>query len=160
MTIFPLEMAQNCLKSLNYFGIFERIFWVFSKAKLSKFSILDHFQWKNGHNSIQQSWITIKNATFDISKKILVPVHLHPKTDKWDYLRSPIMKRKQGDSVFVVVVYVCLRRKEEAIILATILPNFVRGHSETTLRRGVRRGSTNCQLVSKLTLPGLRWCWY
>ena len=25
-------------------------------------------------------------------KKFLVPVHLHPKTDKWDYLRSPIMK--------------------------------------------------------------------
>ena len=25
-------------------------------------------------------------------KKILGPVHLHPKTDKWDYLRSPIMK--------------------------------------------------------------------
>ena len=27
-------------------------------------------------------------------KKILGPVHLHPKTDKWDYLRSPIMKKK------------------------------------------------------------------
>ena len=26
-------------------------------------------------------------------KKILGPVHLHPKTDKWDYLRSPIMKK-------------------------------------------------------------------
>ena len=24
----------------------------------------------------------------------LGPVHLHPKTDKWDYLRSPIMKKK------------------------------------------------------------------
>ena len=36
----------------------------------------------------------IKNATFDTSKKILGPVHLHPKTDKWDYLRSPIMKKK------------------------------------------------------------------
>ena len=35
----------------------------------------------------------MKNATFDISKKILGPVHLHPKTDKWDYLRSPIMKK-------------------------------------------------------------------
>ena len=38
--------------------------------------------------------MTIKNATFDISKKILGPVHLHPKMDKWDYLRSPIMKKK------------------------------------------------------------------
>ena len=55
---------------------------------------LGHFQWENGHNSLQQSWITIKNATFDISKKFLGPVHLHPKTDKWDYLRSPIMKKK------------------------------------------------------------------
>ena len=27
-------------------------------------------------------------------KKILCPVHLHPKTDIWDYLRSPIMKKK------------------------------------------------------------------
>ena len=36
----------------------------------------------------------MKNATFDTSKKILGPVHLHPKTDKWDYLRSPIMKKK------------------------------------------------------------------
>ena len=43
---------------------------------------------------VKQSWITIKNATFDISKKFLGPVHLHPKTDKWDYLRSPIMKKK------------------------------------------------------------------
>ena len=29
-----------------------------------------------------------------MSKKFLGPVHLHPKTDKWDYLRSPIMKKK------------------------------------------------------------------
>ena len=36
----------------------------------------------------------MKNATFDISKKILGPVHLHLKMDKWDYLRSPIMKKK------------------------------------------------------------------
>ena len=57
-------------------------------------TILGHFQWENGHNSLQQSWITIKNATFDISKKFLGPVHLHPKTDKWDYFRSPIMKKK------------------------------------------------------------------
>ena len=28
-------------------------------------------------------------------KKILGPAHLHPKTDKWDYLRSPIMKKKK-----------------------------------------------------------------
>ena len=27
-------------------------------------------------------------------KKILGPVHLHPKTDIWDYLQSPIMKKK------------------------------------------------------------------
>ena len=27
-------------------------------------------------------------------KKNLGPVHLHPKTDKWDYLKSLIMKRK------------------------------------------------------------------
>ena len=36
----------------------------------------------------------IKNATFDTSKFFLGPVHLHPKTDEWDYLRSPIMKIK------------------------------------------------------------------
>ena len=35
-----------------------------------------------------------KNATFDTPKNFLGPVHLHPKTDKWDYLRSPIMKKK------------------------------------------------------------------
>ena len=35
----------------------------------------------------------MKNAIFGISKKFLGPVHLHPKTDKWDYLRSPIMKK-------------------------------------------------------------------
>ena len=34
----------------------------------------------------------MKNATFDISKKNLGPVHLLTKTDKWDYLQSPIMK--------------------------------------------------------------------
>ena len=28
-----------------------------------------------------------------LKKKILGPVHLHPKTDKWDYLWSPIMKK-------------------------------------------------------------------
>ena len=32
--------------------------------------------------------------TFDISQKFLGPVHLHPKTDKWDYLLSSIMKKK------------------------------------------------------------------
>ena len=36
----------------------------------------------------------MKNATIDISKKFLGPVHLHLKTDKWDFLRSPIMKKK------------------------------------------------------------------
>ena len=36
----------------------------------------------------------IKNATFDTSKIFLGPVHLHPKTNKWDYLRGPIMKKK------------------------------------------------------------------
>ena len=77
---------------MNYYVIFKRIFWLFTKTKLSKFSILDHFQGKNGHKSRQQSWITIKEATFDTSKKILGPVHLLPKTDKWDYLRSPIIE--------------------------------------------------------------------
>ena len=38
--------------------------------------------------------ITIKNANFDTSKKFLDPVHLHLKTNKWDYLQSPIMKKK------------------------------------------------------------------
>ena len=32
-----------------------------------------------------------KNAIFDTSKKNLGPVHLLPKMDKWDYLRSPII---------------------------------------------------------------------
>ena len=36
----------------------------------------------------------IENATFDTSKFFLGPVHLHPKMDKWDYHRSPIMKKK------------------------------------------------------------------
>ena len=35
-----------------------------------------------------------KKAIFDISKKCLGPVNLHPKTNIWDYLRSPIMKKK------------------------------------------------------------------
>ena len=34
----------------------------------------------------------MKKATFDIIKKILGPVHLLPKTDKWDYLQSPIIE--------------------------------------------------------------------
>ena len=38
--------------------------------------------------------MTIKNATFDISKKNLGPVHLLTKTDKWDYLRCPIIEKK------------------------------------------------------------------
>ena len=33
------------------------------------------------------------NAILEWLKKILGPVHLHPKTDKWDYLQSPIMKK-------------------------------------------------------------------
>jgi hypothetical protein len=36
----------------------------------------------------------MKNATFDISKKILGPVHLLTKTDKWDYLLCPIIEKK------------------------------------------------------------------
>ena len=35
-----------------------------------------------------------KKCNFWHLKKILSPVHLHPKADKWDYLRSPIMKKK------------------------------------------------------------------
>ena len=31
----------NCLKSLNYFGIYEIIFWLFPKSKLSKFLKLE-----------------------------------------------------------------------------------------------------------------------
>ena len=54
--------------------------------KLSKVSILDHFSQKNDHNSLAISWTTIKNATFDVSKNILGPVHLLTPTDKWDYL--------------------------------------------------------------------------
>ena len=34
----------------------------------------------------------MKNATFDTSKKILGPIHQLPKTNKWDYLQSPIIK--------------------------------------------------------------------
>ena len=30
---------------------------------------------------------------WNLKKKNLGPVHLHPKTDKWDYLQSPIMKK-------------------------------------------------------------------
>jgi hypothetical protein len=37
------------------------------------------------------SWITIKKATVDISKKNLSPVHLLNKSDKWDYLQCPII---------------------------------------------------------------------
>jgi hypothetical protein len=33
----------------------------------------------------------MKKATFDISKKNLGLVHLLTKTDKWDYLRCPII---------------------------------------------------------------------
>ena len=36
----------------------------------------------------------MKGATFDISKKILGPVHLLPKTDKCDNLQSPIIEKK------------------------------------------------------------------
>ena len=35
----------------------------------------------------------MKNATFDISKKNLGPVHLLTQTDKWDYLRGPIIEK-------------------------------------------------------------------
>ena len=43
---------------------------------------------------IQQSWITIRNATFDASKNFIGPVHLLPRTDKWDYIRSSIIEKK------------------------------------------------------------------
>ena len=38
-------MCESChyLKSQNYLGIFERIFWLFLKTKLFKVSIFDHF---------------------------------------------------------------------------------------------------------------------
>ena len=42
-------------------------------------AILDHFQWENDHNSLQQSWITIENGTFDISKKVQAPSICLPK---------------------------------------------------------------------------------
>ena len=34
----------------------------------------------------------MKNATFDISKKNLGPVHLHTKPDKWDHLQRPTIE--------------------------------------------------------------------
>ena len=40
--------------------------------------------------------MTIKNATFDISKKNLGPVHLLTKTDKWYYLQCPIIEKKNS----------------------------------------------------------------
>ena len=36
----------------------------------------------------------MKNATFDISKKILGPAHLLTQINKWDYLRSLIIEKK------------------------------------------------------------------
>ena len=35
----------------------------------------------------------MKNATFDISRKILGPVHLLTQMDKWNYLWSPIIEK-------------------------------------------------------------------
>ena len=37
-------------------------------VNLITFSILDHFQWENGHNPLQQSWITIKSQPFPPKK--------------------------------------------------------------------------------------------
>ena len=39
-----------------------------TSVKLITFSILDHFQWENGHNPLQQSWITIKSQPFPPKK--------------------------------------------------------------------------------------------
>ena len=38
-----------------------------------------------------QRLLTVKNATFDTSKIFIGPVHLLPKTDKWDYCQSRII---------------------------------------------------------------------
>ena len=76
----------------------------------------------------------MKNATFDISKKLLGPVHLHPKTDKWDYLRSPIMKK---------------------ILVLTS------GKFPEALGSGIRTGSIFCLSFSLLnrvyTIPDIIW---
>ena len=43
----------------------------------------------------------MKGATFNISEKILGPVHQPSKTDEWDYHRSPIIV-KQFASCFEI----------------------------------------------------------
>ena len=47
------------------------------------------FQWEICHNTLQQSWITIKNQHFHPKKSDLGPVHLDQISDKLDYLSCP-----------------------------------------------------------------------
>ena len=47
------------------------------------------FQWEICHNTLQQSWITIKNQHFHTKKSDLGPVHLDQISDKLDYLSCP-----------------------------------------------------------------------
>ena len=47
------------------------------------------FQWEIGHNTLQQSWITIKGQHFHPKKSDLGPVHLDQISDKLDYLSCP-----------------------------------------------------------------------
>ena len=47
------------------------------------------FQWEIGHNTLQQSWITIKSQHFHPKKSDLGPVHLDQISDKLDYLSCP-----------------------------------------------------------------------
>ena len=61
-----------------------KLFWLFPKAKLFKVSILAHFQWETGHNSLKQSWITIKSKHF--------PSNFFDLSVLLNYLQCPIIK--------------------------------------------------------------------
>ena len=80
-TIWFLERAKRLLKLTKLLRL---------KSQIQTIS-----SGKNSHDTLKQSWVTIKTATFEISKN-LGPVHMHLKTDKWDYLRSTMTDLKNS----------------------------------------------------------------
>ena len=64
-------------------------------VNLITFSILDHFQWENGHNPLQQSWITIKSQPF-LPKKLDLSVLSIWIAYLMNQIISKVQKQKKG----------------------------------------------------------------
>ena len=64
------------------------LFWIIG-AESRQMLVLRPFYWEIGHNTLKQSWITIKSQHFPPKKSDLGPVHLDQISDKLDYLNCP-----------------------------------------------------------------------